>query len=551
MKSIPMLTAALLAAGVVSRAEDWPQWGGNDPGRNMYSSAKGLPESFDPGKLKAGTEEIDLATTKNVKWVVKLGSQSYGNPVVAGGKVFVGTNNESPRDKRQVGDRSILLAFDEKTGEYLWQLVVPKLKSGKVNDWENLGMLAAPLVVGNKLYVVTSRCEVLCLDTEGLKNGNDGDFKTEAAYVVKDTPKDGQPFELGPQDADILWRYDMMDELGVFPHNASNCSVILVDGLLYVCTSNGQDWTHVNIPSPNSPSFIALDPATGKLVAEDNAGVGPRIFHGQWTSPAAGKVNGKWQIFFGGGDGVAYALDAKPQKGSGAAIVPVLPGTDPGLTEEKETDYLKKVWWLDINPPEYKAKDGKPFKYPAAEGPSEINSTPVFYKDRVYVASGQDPEHGEGVGRLVCIDPSKTGDITKGGVLWEYKGIKRSISTCSIDPATGLLFIGDFSGFVHCLDAETGKLQWVYDMKAHMWGSTFVADGKVYVGDEDGDFVVLKADRTLKVVSETNLGAPVYSTPIVANGTMYVGSQTHLFAIAAGAKPTGIEKAPGAIEVKK
>jgi len=551
MKSIPILTVALLAAGVVSRAEDWPQWGGNDPGRNMYSTAKGLPETFDPGKLKAGTEEIDLATTKNVKWAVKLGSQSYGNPVVAGGKVFVGTNNESPRDKRHVGDRSILMAFDEKTGQFLWQLVVPKLKSGKVNDWENLGMLAAPLVVGNKLYVVTSRCEVLCLDTEGLKNGNDGEFKTEAAYVVKDTPKEGQPFELGPQDADILWRYDMMDELGVFPHNASNCSVILVDGLLYVCTSNGQDWTHVNIPSPNSPSFIALDPATGKLVAEDNAGVGPRIFHGQWTSPAAGKVNGKWQIFFGGGDGVAYALDARPQKGSGSAIVPVLPGTDPGLTEEKETDYLKKVWWLDINPPEYKAKDGKPFKYPAAEGPSEINSTPVFYKNRVYVASGQDPEHGEGVGRLVCIDPSKPGDITKTGVLWEYKGIKRSISTCSIDPATGLLFIGDFSGFVHCLDAETGKLQWVYDMKAHMWGSTFVADGKVYVGDEDGDFLVLKADRTLKVISETNLGAPVYSTPIVANGTMYVGSQTHLFAIAAGAKPTGVEKPSGAIEVKK
>ena len=551
MKSIPILTVALLAAGVVSRAEDWPQWGGNDPGRNMYSTAKGLPETFDPGKLKAGTEEIDLATTKNVKWAVKLGSQSYGNPVVAGGKVFVGTNNESPRDKRHVGDRSILMAFDEKTGQFLWQLVVPKLKSGKANDWENLGMLAAPLVVGNKLYVVTSRCEVLCLDTEGLKNGNDGEFKTEAAYVVKDTPKEGQPFELGPQDADILWRYDMMDELGVFPHNASNCSVILVDGLLYICTSNGQDWTHVNIPSPNSPSFIALDPATGKLVAEDNAGVGPRIFHGQWTSPAAGKVNGKWQIFFGGGDGVAYALDARPQKGSGSAIVPVLPGTDPGLTEEKETDYLKKVWWLDINPPEYKAKDGKPFKYPAAEGPSEINSTPVFYKNRVYVASGQDPEHGEGVGRLVCIDPSKPGDITKTGVLWEYKGIKRSISTCSIDPATGLLFIGDFSGFVHCLDAETGKLQWVYDMKAHMWGSTFVADGKVYVGDEDGDFLVLKADRTLKVISETNLGAPVYSTPIVANGTMYVGSQTHLFAIAAGAKPTGVEKPSGAIEVKK
>ena len=550
MKSLPLLVAALTAAGVVTRADDWPQWGGNDPGRNMYSAVKGLPETFNPGKLKSGTEEIDLATTKNVKWAVKLGSQSYGNPVVAGGKVFVGTNNESPRDKRHVGDRSVLMAFDEKTGGFLWQLVVPKLKSGKVNDWENLGLLASPLVVGNRLYVVTSRCEVLCLDTEGQKNGDQGDFK-DAAYFVKDTPKEGAPVELGPTDADILWRYDMMDELGVFPHNASNCSVILVDGLLYVCTSNGQDWTHVNIPSPNSPSFIALDPQYGKLVAEDNAGIGSRIFHGQWTSPSAGKVNGKWQIFFGGGDGVAYALDATPSKGSGKPIVPVLPGTPVNLTEEAETSYLKKVWWLDINPPEYKAKDGKPFKYPAAEGPSEINATPVFYKNRVYIASGQDPEHGEGVGRLVCIDPSKSGDITKTGVLWDYKGIKRSISTCSIDPDTGLLFIADFSGFVHCLDAETGKLQWVYDMKAHMWGSTFVADGKVYVGDEDGDFVVLKADRTLKVISETNLGAPVYSTPIIANGTMYVGSQTHLFAIAAGATPVAVEKPAGNIDVKK
>mgnify|MGYP003342163703 CR=1 FL=1 len=64
---------------------------------------------------------------------------------------------------------------------------------------------------------------------------------------------------------------------------------------------------------------------------------------------------------------------------------------------------------------------------------------------------------------------------------------------------------------------------------------------KVYVGDEDGDFVVLAAKGGAKaqVLSETNLGAPVYSTPIVANGTMYVASQTHLFAIgAADAKAT-------------
>lgn len=550
MSALRWAAACSLALAAATTAEDWPQWGGNDPGRNFFSTATGLPDSFNPGKVKSGTEEIDLATTKNVKWTVKLGSQSYGNPVVAGGKVYVGTNNESPRDKRHVGDRSVLYCFDEKTGAFLWQLVVPKLKSGKVNDWENLGLLASPLVDGKRLYVVTSRCEVLCLDTEGMANGNEGPYTDEAKYAALDTGK--PPVEPGKTDADIIWRYDMMDELGVFPHNASNCSVLMVDGILYVCTSNGQDWTHVNIPSPTSPSFIALDPKTGKLLAEDNAGIGPRIFHGQWTSPSTGKIGDKNLVFFGGGDGVLYALDAKPQKGDGSKIVPVLPGPVLDREEEKDNSYLKKVFWADLNPPEYKTdKNGKPYKYPAAEGPSEINSTPVFYKNRVYVPTGQDPEHGEGVGHLVCLDATKTGDITKTGVIWSYKGIKRSISSVSIDPKTGLLFIGDFSGFVHCLDAETGKLHWVYDMKAHMWGSTMVADGKVYVGDEDGDFVVLaaKGGDKAEVISETNLGAPVYSTPVIANGTMYIASQTHLFAVGANAKPV-VTDAPKKDEVQ-
>jgi len=304
----------------------------------------------------------------------------------------------------------------------------------------------------------------------------------------------------------------MMDELGVFPHNASNSSPLIMGDLVYVCTSNGQDWTHVNIPSPLSPSFIALDKKTGELRGEDNAEIGPRIFHGQWTSPAGGVVNGKPLVFFGGGDGFAYAFDAVPK-----------PGDD--------GDFLHKVWWLDCNPPEYRMKDGKPIKYPDPDGPSEINSTPVFYKNRVYVPIGQDPEHGEGVGRLLCLDATKKGDIGATGVIWSYQGIHRSISTVSIDPNTGLLFVADFSGYIHCLDAETGQLYWKHDMKAHMWGSTMVADGKVYAGDEDGDFVVLAATKEKKLISETNFGSPIYSTPVIANGVMYVGTQTHLYAL--------------------
>jgi outer membrane protein assembly factor BamB len=220
-------------------------------------------------------------------------------------------------------------------------------------------------------------------------------------------------------------------------------------------------------------------------------------------------VNGRQLVFFGGGDGYCYAFDAKPVK-------------------EGDDSFLKKVWWYDCNPPDYKKQDAA-HKYPAAEGPSEVNATPVFWKNRIYVATGQDPEHGEGVGNLTCIDATKTGDITSSGKIWNYNKINRSLSTVSITPE-GLLFVGDFSGFVHCLDAETGKVYWVHDMKAHMWGSTMVADGKVYVGDEDGDFTVLAASKEKKVLSECNLGAPVYSTPVIANGTIYVASNSHLYA---------------------
>lgn len=527
--SLARLTVGILLGGALSTlAEDWPQWGGNDPGRNMYSPAKGLPDKFDPGKFKKGTEDVDMGTTKNVKYVLKLGSQSYGNASVANGRVYVGTNNESPRDPQHEGDRSVLLCFDEKTGQFLWQLVVPKLASGKVNDWESLGILSSPRIEDNRVYLVTSRCELICLDAEGLANGNDGPFKEEAAYVAGPGKP---PAKIGPKDADIIWVYDMINELGVFPHNASNSSPLILGDLIYVCTSNGQDWTHVNVPSPLSPSFIAVNKKTGQLAGEDDAGIGPRIFHGQWSSPSAGKVGDRWLVFFGGGDGYCYAFNSQPKK-------------------EDDLLALKTVWKADSNPPEYRMKDGKPIKYPSADGPNEINSTPVFYKNRIYVAHGQDPEHGEGIGHLLCLDATKTGDIGATGVIWSYKGMHRSISSVSIDPDTGLLFVGDFSGFVHCLDAETGKVYWVHDMKAHMWGSTLVADGKVYVGDEDGDFVIMAATKEKKVLDETNLGAPIYSTPIVANGVMYVSSQSHLYAIYDAARAAANPDAVPKVKVK-
>lgn len=503
------IVLTLCALPLVVRAADWPFWG-RTASRNMVSDETGILDDFDPGRFKGNTEEIDLATTRNVKWIAKLGSQTYGNPTVAGGKVFVGTNNGSPRDPRIKDDRGVLLCLDEKTGELLWQFAAPKLGTGKVSDWEFLGLCSSPAIEGERVYIVTNRCEIMCLDVNGLANGNDGPYKEEAQY----TAGSGKPpIMLGPKDADIIWRFDMREELGVFPHNITNCAPLIMGDRVVVTTSNGVDWTHTNIPNPKAPCLCVVDKNTGKLLGEENTGVAARTLHSNWSSPAGGNINGKDFIIFGGGDGICYGLDFETEKGPDG------------------NDILKELWRYDCNPPKYRMRDGKPLKYATPDGPSEVIATPVFYKNRVYVPIGQDPEHGEGLGQFVCIDATKTGDISKTGAIWTYDKINRSLSTPAIHE--GMVFVGDYSGFVHCLDAETGKPYWVYDTKSHIWGSTLVADGKLYIGTEDGDVVILAADKTLKEIRKVDMRAPVYSSPVVANGTLYITTQTHLYAIQA------------------
>jgi outer membrane protein assembly factor BamB len=153
-----------------------------------------------------------------------------------------------------------------------------------------------------------------------------------------------------------------------------------------------------------------------------------------------------------------------------------------------------------------------------------VLGTPIIYDGLIYAVIGQDPEHGEGIGNLTCIDEN-------GKKVWEFRDINRSLSTmCAQD---GLLYVPDYSGFLYCVDAKTGELYWKYDTSAHIWGSSLVADGKVFVGTEDGFLTILPAGKESPEgkAKEIDMTTPMYSSPIVANGVLYVATQTHLFAI--------------------
>jgi outer membrane protein assembly factor BamB len=462
-----LMLSGIAALPLVS--QDWPMWGGTAQ-RNMTSAMKNLPEFWD---VKNG---------KNIKWKVQIGSTSNGNPVVADGKIFLGTNNENPKNPEIKGDKGVLMCFRESDGRFLWQAVTDKLDSGYENDWPEQGVCSSPAVEGKRLYYVSNRGELICLDTEGFMDGkNDGPFQDEA--------------HKGPSDADIIWKLDMMKELGVFQHNMASSSPVIWEDLVFLGTSNGRDGEGDKLPAPKAPSFIAVNKDTGKVAWQDNS-PGDGILHGQWCSPALGQVDGVQQVIFPGGDGWIYGFNARTGE---------------------------RLWKFDLNP-----KD--------AVWPKTRNygiSTPVFSGGKVFISVGQDPDSGNGIGHTYCIDPTKRGDITESGRIWQYDKINRSISTAAV--ADGLVYISDFKGILHCLDASTGRPYWTFDMLAPVWGSPLVADGKVYLGDQDGDVAVLKTGTEMKKISEIDMGNSVCSTPVPANGVLYIMTHSELYAIAVSA----------------
>jgi outer membrane protein assembly factor BamB len=463
-----------------------------------------------------------------VRWIVPLGNYISGNPTVAGGRVFVGTDDaaldDDPRFHRTHG--GMVQCLDEATGRVLWRLPVPqrprnRLPQGAHYGEQRMGTCSSPAVVGNRLYVMTGACEIMCLDVNGMADGNDGPFKDEAHYMAG---SGNPPIQLGKQDADIIWIYDLVDQLGICPHDLTSCSPLVDGRFLYIVSGNGVDHAHEKCLRPDAPSFICLDTQTGRLLAADTEGLGHRMWHCLWSPPSMGVVNGKKLVFFGGADGICYAFEA-------LTSVP------------SEPIHFKKAWQYDCDPPSYRFPGGKTVNYYVGDkrkkystnkndgtylGPSEIISTPVFHEGRVYVTIGQDPTHGRGRGLLHCIDASKSGDITQSGCVWTYDGIERTIASVAI--CEGLLYAVDLPGRVHCLDVATGKPYWVYETHSETWGTPLVADGKIFICNYKG-MTVLAAGKEPKLLGTSLLGSPSYGTPVAANGTIFVSSQHSLVAV--------------------
>ncbi|MFO0865374.1 MAG: PQQ-binding-like beta-propeller repeat protein [Gemmataceae bacterium] len=467
------------AAADDAKLPDTPMFG-NSPFRNMANpTEKGIPAEW----------SVEEGKEKNLLWFAQLGNKAYAGPVIADGKVFVGTNNANPRDPNVKGARAVLMAFGAEDGKFLWQIVHDIPTDEVFKEAIPVGLCSTPVVEGKKLWYVTSGCEVVCASTDGK----------------------------------IEWKMDMHKDLKVIPYHLSNCAPLVVGDLVMVVTGNGIDEMKGKVLNPKAPSFLALDKNTGKI-AWQSALPGEAILEGQWSNPTLAVVGGKQQVIFPGGDSVLYALE---------------PATG------------KLIWKFDCLPD--RPKEG------GDDAPAQnyFIATPVFHDSKVYIGLGVYPEHPKGTkfSHFFCIDATKTGDVSpksydakdpknkESALVWSFGGMiepkpkagqrqiyfGRTISTAALHD--GIVYISEEGGYLHCLDAKTGQRYWVHDLKSGVWGSPYYVDGKVMIGNEDGELNVFAAGKEKKVLASIDMGEAMDSTPVAVNGTLYITTRSKLYAI--------------------
>lgn len=473
---------AVVGFGVLNAA-DQPQWG-QAWNRNLISVETNLPSEFDP------------STGKNIRWRADLGTDSYATPIVAGGRVYIGTNNENPRDPNRREDAGVLYCFDEATGRLVWQLVAPKLEGDPYYDWPKTGLSSPVSVEEGRVYLVSNRAEVLCLDARG----EDTSHRSSADSSVP--------------GARILWKTDLVSSAGIWPHDGAHSSILIDGPFLYLNTGTGVDNTHKKIRTPDAPSLIVLEKSTGRIVARDQENIAPWVFHATWSSPAMATVNGARHLLFAGGDGIVYGFEP-------------LVSVPPAGTVAR----LKKVWQFDFDPVGPKAAIHR-FNGNRKESPSTIMGMPVVVGNRLFVAGGGDLWWGKNEAWMKCIDladlrPSAA--MVTGHALWEVPLSRHTMSTAAV--ADGLVFVTDCGRLLHCLDAASGQSLWTHEFAGELWASPLVADGKVFVGSRRGDFCVFALDRTKRVLSSTDLKKAMSGTATAANGTVYISTATELIAV--------------------
>lgn len=508
----PLQMALILAAAgcVLSSAtyaQDWPSRAGGQT-RNAAREQSRVPVEFEINNEGKG---------KNTKWIADVGMGVGSEPAIANGLVWVGGSNRTPRDPNFTEDAGVLFCFRERDGKFLYQHSSRRREEGRNHDSPGYGIASTPWIEEDKLYFCTNRCETACLDIKPLIDGT------------------GTPTE--------VWKVDMVEKYGVFPgvaHIASrhlHCSPFVWGDFVYVNTTHSvRPYLRDELKerAEPAPSLVCFNRHSGELQWSDNS-PGNQVLGPQWNNPTVIRAGGRDQVVMGQGDGWVRSFDCRTGK---------------------------LIWKFDMNEKLARLKLGEDWQF---EGHlRQAIAEPVLYNERLFLVGGFEYEFGASTGRVCCIDPSKTGDISdelmskensrspnpNSGLIWEFRGSPSGADGWKADQenpnvmhssfgsaavAKGFVVVTDLNGCVHCLDEKSGNRLWSYDTLGAIWGSPLIMGDQIIASNEEGSIFSIPLSKTLDKgkVRQNDTCQMLQSSPVFANDSFYFSSYSRLFAIAA------------------
>ena len=298
-----------------------------------------------------------------------------------------------------------------------------------------------------------------------------------------------QAIALSP-DGKLLWDRSIGEEWAAFTTHGGRTMSPVVDGNLVIVSAAVSNWgTSAN----RSHRLIALDKRTGDVVYVSNPGGRP--YDTAYASPLIATINGMRLLIAGLGDGAIHAI--KPQTG-------------------------EKVW-----------------SFVASK--RAINTGVVVKNNSVLISHGDENTDGNTLGLLASIDGSQTGDLKN--TQWAVKGIEFAFSPPLIDGTR--LYQIDGGSTLRAYEIERGTALWDLALGTAQKAPPVMADGKIYVGNDNGKFFIIRphVDKgeiisTVELPLSTNSCCSSEGTPqqilagvAISRGRIFIVSTDAVYAI--------------------
>ena len=302
-------------------------------------------------------------------------------------------------------------------------------------------------------------------------------------------------------DGKVLWERSLGEDFGLLTTHGGRTVSPIIDGDLVIISGVTFMWGQ---HGRGAHRFMAFDKKTGETMWI--SAPGGRPYDTTYAPPIIANVNGTRLLIQGASDGVVHAL--KPQTG-------------------------EPVWKIEIS------KRG-------------LNTGVVVHGSTAILTHSEENLDSSEMGMMIAVDAASKGEIKKDQAKWSSYGWQGGFSSPVLDGDR--LYQVDNGANLAAFDVNTGKQLWLQNLGTIQKASPVLADGKLYVGTENGKFFILKPGASgAEILDQDQLGTEalpeaIIASPAVSNGRIFVVSDSHLYAIGKKSVHT-VGPASAAIEV--